>query len=62
MEPVYMILGQASGVAAHLAIESQCAVQDIPIAKLRQKLKEQKAILSPDELPGKPPAKKSPAE
>lgn len=58
MEPVYMILGQASGVAAHLAIENQCPVQDISVEKLREKLKQQKAILSPDEIPTKPPAKK----
>ncbi|GBD35847.1 hypothetical protein HRbin36_00962 [bacterium HR36] len=61
MEPVYMILGQASGVAAHLAIEHRCPVQEIPVATLRDKLRQQKAILSPDEIPGKAPAKKSPA-
>lgn len=62
MEPVYMILGQASGVAAHLAIENKCSVQDIPVDKLREKLRQQKAVLSPDEVSTKPPAKKAPAK
>ncbi len=47
MEPVFMILGQAAGNAAVLAIESDCSVQTIPIAKLQERLKAQKAVLSP---------------
>src|SRR5437660_78330 len=50
MEPVYMILGQASGVAASLAVDEKTAVQKIPIAKLRAKLKSQSAVLSPQGL------------
>jgi len=50
MEPVYMILGQASGVAAALAVDERKAVQDVPIDKLQAKLKAQKAVLSPDEI------------
>ena len=51
MEPVYMILGQACGVAAALAIDESAPVQAIPIEKLTSKLLEQASILSPDNLP-----------
>src|SRR5262249_54106813 len=51
MEPVYMVLGQASGVAAALAIEGKCAVQKVPADKLTALLKKQKAVLSPGGLP-----------
>jgi hypothetical protein len=50
MEPVYMILGQASGVAAVLALDGKTAVQDVPVEKLQAKLKAQKAVLSPEGL------------
>ena len=50
MEPVFMMLGQASGVAAVLAIDGKTRVQDISIEKLQAKLKSQKAILSPEGL------------
>ena len=46
MEPQYMILGQAAGVAAALAVRKDQAVQDISIEDLQQTLKEQKAVLS----------------
>jgi FAD dependent oxidoreductase len=52
MEPVYMILGQASGVAAALAIDGKTTVQGVPIETLQAKLKEQQAILSPEGLGG----------
>jgi hypothetical protein len=45
MEPVYMALGQASGVAARLAIEAHQAVQAIGVAALQARLREQKAVL-----------------
>ncbi|HWY86156.1 MAG TPA: FAD-dependent oxidoreductase [Gemmataceae bacterium] len=48
MEPVYMILGQASGVAAALAIEDQADVQEVAIKKLQAKLLAQKAVLAPE--------------
>jgi lysophospholipase L1-like esterase len=38
MEPVFMILGQSAAAAAVLAIDDQQAVQDVPYAKLRQRL------------------------
>ncbi len=50
MEPVYMILGQASGVAAALAVDDNQAVQSISISKLQAKLKAQQAVLSPEGL------------
>src|SRR5439155_23187659 len=51
MEPVYMILGQACGVAAALAIDDEVSVQKVSTAKLTKRLKKQKAVLSPDEVP-----------
>ncbi len=53
MEPVYMILGQASGVAASLAIDDKTNVQRVAIDKLQTKLKAQQAILSPEGLVSK---------
>lgn len=49
MEPQYMIIGQAAGVAATLAVQGKLAVQDVPIDHLQQILRMQRAILSPEE-------------
>jgi hypothetical protein len=49
MEPQYMIIGQAAGDAAALAVQGKLAVQDVPIDRLQQILRTQRAILSPDE-------------
>ena len=38
MEPVFMILGQSSATAAAMAIDGGLAVQDVPYAKLKQRL------------------------
>jgi hypothetical protein len=38
MEPVFMILGQSAATAAALAIASECAVQQVPYGKLRERL------------------------
>lgn len=46
MEPQYMIMGQAAGVAASLSFRKQVAVQDVPIKALQGELRSQKAILS----------------
>jgi hypothetical protein len=45
MEPQYMILGQAAGVAASLALKSGRSVQDIAVDELQAKLKSQGAVL-----------------
>jgi hypothetical protein len=38
MEPVYMILGQSSGIAAAMAVEKDVAVQDVPYGALHERL------------------------
>ena len=45
MEPQYMMMGQAAGVTAALAIKGKTAVQDVNVGTLQQKLRSQKAIL-----------------
>jgi hypothetical protein len=45
MEPVYMILGQAAGVAAKMALTANVPVQDINTAALTKTLREQNAVL-----------------
>jgi hypothetical protein len=45
MEPVYMQLGHASGLAAVMAMKRQQAVQAIDVIELQNKLREQKAVL-----------------
>lgn len=44
MEPQYMIIGHAAGVAAAMAIEGDLAVQDIDTAALRATLRAQRAV------------------
>jgi hypothetical protein len=51
MEPVYMILGHACGVAASLAVEGSLRVQDVPADRLVAKLAAAGSILSPEGLP-----------
>jgi hypothetical protein len=45
MEPVYMSLGHASGVAAALAVRAGAPVQKIDITRLREILRRQKQVL-----------------
>ncbi|MFM9010128.1 MAG: FAD-dependent oxidoreductase [Planctomycetota bacterium] len=59
MEPVYMALGQAAGTAAAFAIEAQTDVQDVPYAKLRERLLADGAKLSGAAAPRQPPGAKS---
>src|SRR6266850_5171158 len=44
MEPQYMILGHAAGVAASLALKSNKPVQDVSVEALQQTLKQQGAV------------------
>ena len=45
MEPVYMIIGQAAGVAAKMSIDQKVAVQDIDTVALTAKLLNQRAVM-----------------
>ncbi len=45
MEPVFMILGQSAATAAVLAMDGKLAVQDVPYAKLRERLLQDKQVL-----------------
>lgn len=60
MEPVYMNLGQAAGLAASMAIKDNSSVQDISVQALRSKLLEQKAVLELPELANMPRSAKLP--
>jgi FAD dependent oxidoreductase len=51
MEPVYMILGHASGVAASLAIDEKVPVQAIETERLTAKLLEQGSVLDAGKFP-----------
>ncbi|WP_419998715.1 FAD-dependent oxidoreductase [Streptomyces boninensis] len=53
MEPVFMILAQSAATAARQAIEANTAVQRIPYAKLRQRLRADGQVLDwPPTVPG----------
>ena len=45
MEPQYMILGQAAGVAAKMAIGEKVAVQEIDTSALTARLRDQGAVM-----------------
>jgi hypothetical protein len=45
MEPVYMIIGQAAGVAAKMALNEKVGVHDIDTAALTAKLRSQGAVM-----------------
>lgn len=45
MEPQYMIIGQAAGVAAAMAIQYHSSIYDISIPMLQQKLRKEHAVL-----------------
>jgi hypothetical protein len=49
MEPQYMMLGQAAGVTAAMAVQGKTAVQEIDVKALQKRLREQKAILHIDQ-------------
>ena len=60
MEPVYMALGQASGLAAVQAARAGTSVQSIDITALRKALLEQKAVLELASLASIPRSSKLP--
>jgi hypothetical protein len=45
MEPVFMMLGHAAGVAIDQVVSSNVAVQDVNLTSLRKTLRDQKALL-----------------
>jgi hypothetical protein len=45
MEPVFMVLGQSAATAAVLAIDAGSSVQEVPYAKLRERLDADKQLL-----------------
>jgi hypothetical protein len=45
MEPQYMIIGQAAGVAAALAIRDHTAIQDVSVVKLQRELRNEGSVL-----------------
>lgn len=54
MEPQYMILGHAAGVAARMAIAGRLAVQDVDHAALTRRLLEQGAVIEYHPSPPRP--------
>jgi hypothetical protein len=46
MEPVFMVLGQSAATAAALAIDGNRSVQDVPYARLRERLLKDGQVLS----------------
>ena len=51
LEPTWMALGQAAGVAAHLALQHGVELRRVPIAELQSTLRQQGAVL---EVPAEP--------
>jgi hypothetical protein len=58
MEPVFMILGQSAATAAVMAIDAGIAVQDVPYARLRERLLKDGQILAYTPPPAAEKAKK----
>ncbi len=50
MEPQYMILGQAAGTAASLALKANVALRELPTPQLQSKLREHGAYLNIDDV------------
>jgi hypothetical protein len=46
MEPQFMIIAQAAGVAAKMAFNADCTVQDVDVAVLQAKIKAQGGVLA----------------
>lgn len=45
MEPVFMVLGQSASIAACLAIDQNCSIQEVPYADLKNELIKYKQVL-----------------
>ncbi len=55
MEPVFMVLGQSTATAAAMAIDAKTSVQEVPYAKLRERLLADEQVLDwtgPKRAPG----------
>ncbi|TDU81749.1 FAD dependent oxidoreductase [Prosthecobacter fusiformis] len=50
MEPVYMAMGQAAGLASVMAVKGETSVQGIDVPALRKKLLEQNAVIELGEM------------
>lgn len=50
LEPTWMALGQAAGIAAHLAVRDGVALRKVPVPEMQSLLRSQGAVL---EIPGK---------
>jgi hypothetical protein len=61
MEPQYMMIGQAAGVAAKLAIANGASVQKVDVAALRKTLVGQGAIFDYTPAPAAPVPRSSAA-
>jgi len=46
MEPVYMMLGHASGLAAAMSIDRKISLHNLPVGELQSHLVKQKQIIS----------------
>ena len=53
MEPVFMILGQSAATAAVMAMDAHQAVQDLPYARLRDRLLQDRQVLEQSQALGK---------
>jgi hypothetical protein len=55
MEPQYMIIGQAAGVAAAMSIHENKALQDVDTHRLTTRLVQQGAVIEYHPAPAPPP-------
>ncbi|MBX7254758.1 MAG: FAD-dependent oxidoreductase [Candidatus Hydrogenedentes bacterium] len=46
MEPVFMVLGQSAATAASMSIDAGCAVQEVDVKRLQERLLQDKQILT----------------
>ncbi len=46
MEPVFMALGEASGIASHLAVDRAMSLRSVPVAELQKLLVERRGVIT----------------